>query len=101
MAVAAGSPFGKVAEPETVDDLMTDQVALAVPGYRRRGVAGGDDPPLRVADDQRRRGTGVVVLEQLEQEPEAALGASQRLAVLIALGRRGAPRAVGADEHRH
>ena len=46
MLRAAGSPSGKPAEAQPLDDLVADQVALVVAGDRERRVARDQDPPL-------------------------------------------------------
>ena len=80
---------------------MADQLALLVAGDREGGVAGDQDPALLVADDQRRLGAGVVVLEQLEREAEATARAPAGLVAHVAVGARLTVGAAGAEEDRH
>ena len=48
-------------------------VEVAEPGQLARAAAGADQATLLVEDEERGVGRGVVVVEQLEQEAEAAL----------------------------
>src|ERR671932_1125563 len=62
-------------EPEHLLDRPTDHVEVAEPRELAGPAAGADEPRLLVANEERRIGCGVVVVEQLEQETEAALPA--------------------------
>ena len=82
---------------------MPEQVGLAVPGELEHAATDRDDASVVVTDDEGRVGARVVVLEQLEQEPEAALRAADGLVAqpLAAILVDDAPLAVRADEERH
>src|SRR5204863_9975052 len=73
-------------------------------GQLEGAAAAADDPALGVADEERCVGRGVVVVEELEEEAEAALRATLGLAAEAggAVALRGAVAAVRADEQvRH
>src|SRR5204862_7053640 len=55
-----------------------DALPVGGPGVRGAPPADVEDPPLLVADEERRLGRRVVVVEELEDEPEAALRAPLR-----------------------
>ena len=82
-------------------DCESDQLALLVAGDGEGRVAGDEDAPLLVADDQGRLRARVVVLEQLEGEAEPAAGAAAGLVAHVALAARLAVGATGAEEDRH
>src|SRR3954454_18544594 len=77
------------------DDLLVRQARQLA-----RPAAAADDPALAVADEERGVGRRVVVVEQLEEEPEAALRAPLGLVAEPRgpLGRRAPVAAVRADE---
>src|SRR4051812_11180424 len=91
-------------EAEHVGDGAADDLLVGQAGQLARAAATADHATLLVAHEEggvRRR---VVVVEQLEQEPEAALRAAAWLVpeALLAIGRGRALTAVGADEQvRH
>ena len=89
--------------PEHVAHRPADHVEVPEPGQLARTAAGADHASLLVADEERGVGRRVVVVEQLEQEREAALLAAARPADEAggALGRHAAVAAAGADEVRH
>src|SRR4051812_10290599 len=91
----------EAAQPEPLLHLVADQLALLVAGDREGRVAGDEDAPLLIADDQGRLGARVVVLEQLEGEAEAAAGAAAGLVAHISLAARLAVRAAGTEEDRY
>src|SRR6187200_59171 len=88
------------AQPEHVLHGPADDALVVEPRQLERAASAADDAPLRVADEERGVGRRVVVVEQLEEEAEAALRAPLGLAAeaggAIALGR--AVAAVRADE---
>src|SRR5919197_802445 len=68
------------AQAEHVADRTADDALVVEPGQLEGAAAAADDTPLGIADEERRVGRRVVVVEQLEQEAEAAARASLRLA---------------------
>src|SRR4051812_42489436 len=80
-----------------------DHVVVAEAGELARATAGADEPRLLVADEERGVGRRVVVVEQLEDEAEAALRAAASAVPETgrALARDAAVAAVGADEVGH
>ena len=93
----------RVGEVEGLGDVPAHHVRLLVARELEDAVPGREDARVLVADDEARRGRRVVVLEQLEHEPEAAVVARRRL-----LGEAFAPVVVDAaglaaraDEERH
>jgi len=83
----------------TPHDLLVGQA-----GELPRAAPAADDAAVLVAHEERRVGCGVVVVQQLEQESEAALGAAARLIAeaLLTVGGGGPRSAVRADEQvRH
>src|SRR6266540_2428988 len=96
--------FLETGDPKCVDELLAHQVALAVPGQLEDAAAEREHAAFPVAHHEARRGRRVVVVHQLEEEPEAAAVAADRLAVeqaLEAVGVDGALLAVRADEVGH
>ena len=65
--------------PSASTSVATEQVGVAKPGQLEHVPADRQHAGLRVADDEPGRGRRVVVLEQLEQEPEAAAAALRGL----------------------
>jgi hypothetical protein len=90
-------------EAETFPQRLSEQFPLAVTGQLQHATPHGNDALVVVADDEPCRRSGVVVLEQLEQEPEAAVRATDRLMghAVAAVVVDDAFLAVGADEKRH
>src|SRR5262245_32072851 len=90
-------------EPECLHDVLPHQLALAVAGQLEDAAAGGDEAAGVVARDEARVRRRVVVVEQLEQEPEAAALARDCLAqqTLPPVVVERAVLAVRADEIRH
>ena len=87
-------------QPQHLLDALADHVLLLEARERERVLAAADHAPLAVADEEGGVGRRVVVVEQFEQEREAALRAALALAreadVAVDLAR--AVAAVGADE---
>src|SRR5947209_14428657 len=98
--VAIGCEAG---ETQALDDVTAEQVGLGVAGQLEHSTSGGDDATLLVTDDEARVRRGVVVVHQLEQEPEAAALACDRDVVdlLQPVVVDGSLLAVGTDEERH
>src|SRR4051812_4835909 len=90
-------------EPEHLLHGAADHVVVAEPGELARAAAGADQAGLLVADEERRVGRRVVVVEQFEHEAEAALRAAAGAIPETgrALARDAAIAAVGADEMGH
>src|SRR3954454_3957182 len=93
--VAAGE-----AQAEHLGDRTADDLLVVKAGQLEGAAPAGDDLALLVAGEERRVRRGVVVVEELEQEAEPALGAPARLTPEpgVALGGGGAVAAVGAEE---
>ena len=93
----------EAAEPEPLDDVDADQVALVPAGQLEDAAADREDAPLLVADDEARVRRRVVVVHQLEEEAEAAVVARDGLVVeaLFAIDVDRPLLAVRADEKRH
>ena len=68
------------AQPEHLLDALADHLLLLEARERERVLAAADHAALAVAHEERRVGRRVVVVEQLEQEREAALRAALGLA---------------------
>src|SRR5207248_7675964 len=87
-------------QAEDVVDRTTDDPLGVEPGQLPGAPPGADEVAVLVADEERSVRRGVVVVEQLEQEAEAALGAAACLAAksCVAVRRRAAVPAVGAHE---
>ena len=64
--------------PEHLVHVAADHVLVAEPGQLARAAAGADHARVLVEDEERGVGRRVVVVEQLEQEAEAALLAAPR-----------------------
>jgi hypothetical protein len=81
----------------------TDHVEVSEAGQLARPAAGADEPPLLVKDEEGGVRGGIVVVEELEQEPETAFfaGAGAILESRRPLGGDAAVPAVRADEDRH
>jgi hypothetical protein len=77
-----------------------DRLLLLEAGELERAPPAGDDAALLVGREERRVGRRVVVVEQLEQEAEAAVRAAAGLAAEpgVALGLGRAAGALRADE---
>src|SRR3954464_14458665 len=91
------------AQSEHVADRAADDPLGVEARELARATAGADQPALLVGDEERGVRRRVVVVEQLEQEAEAAVRAAAR-AVAKACGPLGgdaAVPAVGADEVSH
>src|SRR3954447_6801000 len=90
-------------EAEHVPHRLTERVGLAEPGELAHAAAEPDHSRVLIADHERSVGRRVVVVEQLEQEAEAALGAALGASCETcgALPRERAIPAVGTDEMRH
>ena len=88
---------------EDLGDLAAHQVRLLEAGELEDAVATREDATVLVADDEARRLRRVVVLEQLEHEPEVAAMARGRLLrdSLAAVVVDAAGLALRADEERH
>ena len=71
------SPFSN-SRPEHLLDRAADHVLVAEAGQLARAAAGADQPALLVGDEERGVGRRVVVVEQLEEEAEAAVRAAAR-----------------------
>ena len=63
-------------EAEHLPHLAADDLLVREAGELARSAPAADDPALLVADEEGRVGSGVVVVEQLEEEREAALRAT-------------------------
>src|SRR3989440_11900661 len=87
-------------EAEHVHDRAPDHLLLSQPGELRGAAADPEQPALLVAHEEGGVGGRVVVVEQLEQEAEAALVAAPGLTAETcrALAGGGAVAAVGTDE---
>ncbi len=98
VATGAASPI-----PSAVDEVSTEQVDVAKARQLEDPSACGEDAGLRVAHDEAGGRRRVVVLEQLEQEPEAAAPTLRglRREPVEPVGVDGALTAVRADEDRH
>src|SRR5215208_7956421 len=72
-------------QPQDLLDRTADDVLIAQAGEHAGAPAGADQAALLVRDEERGVRRGVVVVEQLEEEPEAAV-----LAAAGALGEAGA-----------
>jgi hypothetical protein len=92
-------PAGEV-QPENVLHLAADDLLVGEPGELARAAAAADHAALLIADEERGVRGGVIVVQELEEEAEAALGAALRLVAEPrgAVGLGGALTAVGADE---
>jgi len=90
-------------QPERLDHVAPHQLLLAEAGELEHVPPAREDARVAVADDEARAGRRVVVLEQLEQEPEPAALARDRLLAqaLAPVVVDRALLAVGADEVRH
>ena len=75
---ASSTGFG-VGELQRLDDVAAHQVGLGEAGQLEDAAADREHAPLLVGDDETRVGRGVVVVEQLEEEAEAAVPAGGRL----------------------
>ena len=64
---------------QRLDDVAADQLGLREAGQLEDAAADREHPPLLVGDEQARVGRRVVVVEQLEEEAEAAVVAGRRL----------------------
>src|SRR5207248_8576281 len=93
----------EAAQPEPLDDLRADQLLFRIAGELEDPAATGDDAGVAVADDEAGVRGGVVVVHQLEEEPEpaAVAGDGDVVELLEAVVVDGALLAVGADEERH
>src|SRR5688572_7437565 len=96
-------PVLEAAEAECVDHVLAHQLALAVSRELENAAAGCEDAPGAVAGYEARVRGGVVVVEELEEEAEAATLARDRMAeeALPAVVVDGAVLAVRADEEGH
>src|SRR5581483_9469213 len=90
-------------QSEGADDVGAEHVLLAPAAQLEDAAAEGEDPALLVARDEAGRRRRVVVVHQLEEEPEPAAVAGDRFVVeaLEPVGVDGALLAVRADEVRH
>src|SRR5215216_822394 len=88
---------------EGVHDLLPDEVLLPEARQLEHPVSGGEDPPIRVADDEPRGRCRVVVVEKLEQKSEAAVRTADAAVAepLDSIVVDGTPAAIRADEVRH
>ena len=73
------SPFSKL-RPERLLDALADDLLLLEAGQREGVPAAADHAALAVGHEEGRVGRRVVVVEQLEEEREAALRAALALA---------------------
>ena len=74
------TPIGfAIREREDVADVPSHQVALLEARQLEHAAPGREHPRVAVADDEARRGSRIVVLEQLEDEAESAAPALQRV----------------------
>jgi hypothetical protein len=91
-------------QPQHLAHLAAHDLLVGEPGELARAAAAADDAAGLVADEERGIGSRVVVVEQFEQEAEAAFAAAARLVAeaLLAVRRTRALAAVRADEEvRH
>ena len=85
LAEAANAPFAdelerpRVGERERRRDVASDQIGLAEAGQLEDAAPCGEHARVLVADDEARGRSGVVVLQELEEEAEAAATALGRL----------------------
>ena len=88
------------AQAEHLADRAADRLLGLQAGELERAAAAVDDPPVRVAGEERRVRRRVVVVEQLEQVGEPALLAAAGLTAEagVAVGGHRPVAAVGADE---
>src|SRR4051794_10553392 len=98
-ADGVGVALGEL-QAEDLAGRAADHVLLVEAGELEGAPAQADDPALRVADEERGVGRRVVVVEELEEKREAALGAAlgPRPEACCAFGFAGAVPAVRADE---
>src|SRR4051794_36350591 len=68
-------PLGE-AEAQDLPDAAPDHALVVEAGQLEGAATAADDPALGVADEEGRVRCGVVVVEQLEEEAEAALRAA-------------------------
>ena len=66
-------------EPEARDQVGAEQVALVPAGQLEDAAPDREDARALVGDDEARAGRGVVVVDQLEEEAEAAVAAGDGL----------------------
>src|ERR671937_796232 len=90
-------------ESQHVAHWLAQRIRLAETGELAHALAEADHARVLVADHKGGVGRGVVIVEQLEQEPEAAFGAALRASseTCGAVPRERAIPAVGTDEVRH
>ena len=81
----------EAAEAEGLDDVLAHQVAFAVARQLEDAAARGEDATVLVAGDKPGVRGRVVVVQQLEEEPEPAALARDGLAAGCPGGRRGRP----------
>jgi hypothetical protein len=92
-----------VGELERVDEVTSHQVGLGKPGQLEDAASDREHAAVLVGDDHARVGRWVVVVEELEQEPEAAVPAGGRLRreALARVDVERALLALGTDVVRH
>ena len=88
---------------ERLDDVAAHQVGLGEAGQLEDAAADREHAAVAVGDDEARVGRRVVVVEQLEEEAEAAVPARRRLVreSLLRVDVERALLAPRADEVRH
>src|SRR5918998_1649435 len=90
-------------EAESLRHLAPEEVVFREAGQLEEAPAHGDDTAIVVADDERGRRPRVVVVHELEQEPEATARAPDRLMrqTVTAIVVDVPPPTVRADEKGH
>ena len=93
----------EAAQAEALHQVVAHQVAVAIAGELEDTAADREDAARRVADDHARRGRRVVVVHELEEEPETAAAALNLLLreALETVRVDRAVLAVRADVERH
>src|SRR5207342_3342886 len=90
-------------QAERVDEIAPDQLGLLVAGQLEDALAGGEHASIAIAHDEARAWGGVVVVHELEQEPEPAAltrgGLVEQTLAAVVVDRPAL--AVRADEVRH
>src|SRR5262249_32290955 len=93
----------RIGELQRLDDVTAHQVGLRETSELEDAPARREHAPVTVGDDKARVGSGVVVVEQLEEEAEAAVAARRGLLrkALLRVDVDRALLAAWADEVRH
>ena len=88
---------------ERLAQVLAEQLALLEAGQLEDALADGQDARVAIAGQHARVRAGVEVVEQLEDEAEAAARAADGLMreAVTAVGVHRAQAAIGADEVRH